>query len=428
MDIVEELCHKRRGTNFCILVQALGDQNVWYILNKLENKIGWVTLIALSHGTVDYVNEVLSDNTCPRVIIATAIAFTGVTFEQCDVVITPGLFRRPVMNKITGLTELIDGIASAEKFEQICGRAGRDTDKGVVLSLQPAEFRKNYAVEYQKSIFPDLSEWIVFKLKNIENNRDVSVEDFSGLGFDNAVDMKYAMKAMYLSTGLINCMSFAAVKSKKILNLAAHCQMDYKRSFSSAFCRGIESTVAANFVCSLEAVLQSPPNVASLVSTKIMSTSTAEQKRLKNERTSIKDMIATQTHSQFGGEIYNIIKLLDKLDRQLSGEDSHGTPVNHILYDINAVKQCLRRRNALYKIWQQFKGSDAVGEYQSFFKLYSKRKRTPRVELYLIQMAITASHILQLCYVEYDEERREKIFIWHSGHEVYVDNIILSWP
>ena len=106
------------------------------------------------HDTAEYLKASLNDVTRPRVVIATALGFTGTTFQACDVVITPGLFRRPVMNKITGLTELVDGIASKEKFVQVCGRAGRDTDKGVVISLQPTEFREKLCGGIQKDCFP----------------------------------------------------------------------------------------------------------------------------------------------------------------------------------------------------------------------------------------------------------------------------------
>ena len=312
----------------------------------------------------------------------------------------------------------------------MCGRAGRDTDRGVVISLQPTEFRDNYAEEYKKTVFPDLSDWLVFKLQRIEDTQSVSIEDFWGLGFDNDLDLQYAMKVMFLSTGLINNKRFAVLKAKKITNLAAHCRMDYKRAFSLIFCKGIDSPVAAKFICSFESLLQGSPIVGSLVSTKVKSSSTHEKKRRKNERNAINDMIACTPNSQFGGEIYNMIKLLDKLERSLR----EGNVINHVLYDITSVKQCLRRRKALFKIWKNFEGSDACGEFQQFFKLYANRTRTRLVNLFLIQMAVAVSHTLQLCYVEYDDEKKdgdaefEKIYIWHSGHRVYVDKTKLSWP
>ena len=181
MHVVTELCVKRGKGNYCILVTALSDRNVRFIYNKLVTNLSGVRLIPLVQGTVDFVREALSDTILPRVVIATAVGFTGMTFVNCDVVISSGLTRLPVMNTITGLLELVNVIATKEDFEQSSGRAGRDTDKGVVFSLQSSDFRQQYSKVFDDVVFPDPSFWIMHKLKDVSNTHYISEDDSPGL-------------------------------------------------------------------------------------------------------------------------------------------------------------------------------------------------------------------------------------------------------
>ena len=142
VSLITELCSKRSRGNWCILVTALGDEEVKFIYNLLKHVTSDVAVIPLVRGITEYVRSILPKIKRPRVIIATAVAFTGMTFEKCDLVVSCGLTRRLKMNTVTGNPELIDVLASKEDLIQIAGRAGRDTNTGIVISLQEQSFQE----------------------------------------------------------------------------------------------------------------------------------------------------------------------------------------------------------------------------------------------------------------------------------------------
>ena len=136
VDLVNDLCRSRSKGGWSILITALGEDNVKYINTKLEaTMVDKAHFIPLVRGTVDYVKETMHDTALPRIIIASAVAFTGMTFKNCDVVISSGLTRKPVMETVTGLLQLVDTPTTHEEEEQVAGRCGRDTVEGVVLFL-----------------------------------------------------------------------------------------------------------------------------------------------------------------------------------------------------------------------------------------------------------------------------------------------------
>ena len=71
----------------------------------------------------------------------------------------------------------------------------------------------------------------------------MSTNDFRGLGYDEGVD--YSLRAMYLSTGIVNDVQFPVKKAMQIVNFAAHSDIDYRRAFSLALCTALKSFTAA---------------------------------------------------------------------------------------------------------------------------------------------------------------------------------------
>ena len=89
-------------------------------------------IIPLTRGTVKYYAEEFTDMKRPRIVIATSLAFTRLTIDKCDIVISSGIERVSLLNNVTNLIELANRPSTARREEQRFGRCGINTYKGTV--------------------------------------------------------------------------------------------------------------------------------------------------------------------------------------------------------------------------------------------------------------------------------------------------------
>ena len=96
VSVIKEVHCKRYPYRSSILVTGLSEQYIAWLFKKLTGLLRGVTVVPLSSRTVDYFRKTSAAKVQPLIILATEVAFTGLTIDDCDIIITCGLSRRPM--------------------------------------------------------------------------------------------------------------------------------------------------------------------------------------------------------------------------------------------------------------------------------------------------------------------------------------------
>ena len=414
ISIIEEVHIKRHPYCSSILVTALSEQYIAWLFKKLTERLRGVTVVPLSSRTVSYFRNTSGAKTTPRIILATEVAFTGLTIDDCDLIITCGLSRRPLWNTVTDLMELHDSPSTFQKALQVYGRCGR-TRTGTVLSLQSYDFRHNrrYTRNSKDIIYPNPSDLVCDVARSIADTHTVTMEDFFGFGYDDRVE--HCLDIIYQSTGLINDTSVPMKKAKIILSFANYCSIDQKVAYTLSMLKGLDCEQGANYVCTLAAVMETENIIQSSFIVKLLCSDTAQLLQLRT-RDKILKQLSEGRFLGFGGDAYQIIEIVNRLAKQSD---------NILCVDTKAVEKIIKKRRYIFKNWEKYEGSNVCVAYSNFTKKFrtQKESRTRHSILFLLQMSLASSHHLQLAYLESGYPPCwAQAYILHSNYPIIVDS------
>lgn len=126
MAAVQAIRHALNSHQGDVLVFLPGISEIRYVHQQLDDLPDYIDVLPL-HGQLkaDEQKQVMRNSGQRKVILATDIAKTSLTFEKVTVVIDSGLERIAQFNVKTGMDELITVTASQASSIQRAGRAGR---------------------------------------------------------------------------------------------------------------------------------------------------------------------------------------------------------------------------------------------------------------------------------------------------------------